>query len=159
MSDVMLLGVLRMPMDNAGPLDVFQYVARGRQAADRIEADAKEIERLRGITPELPPRPPDGEGLQRYGLRHNGPKLPMSVPMDDGYWVPWHLAHKEIERLQQLVIDAAYTLEKARIWGGMGWHYNPLHPIHYTPMRERLQAECARINDERARKADSGTAN
>ena len=47
MSDLMLIGVLRMPMDDAGPLDVFQYVARGRQAADRIEADAAEIERLR----------------------------------------------------------------------------------------------------------------
>lgn len=47
MSDLMLIGVLRMPMDNASPLDVFQYVARGRQAADQIEADEKELDRQR----------------------------------------------------------------------------------------------------------------
>ena len=48
MSDVMLLGVLRMPMpDNPDPLTLRQFVDRARQAADRIEADADEIERLR----------------------------------------------------------------------------------------------------------------
>ena len=42
MSDVMLLGVLRMPMDY--PLNVItftQIVSRCREAADRIEADKK----------------------------------------------------------------------------------------------------------------------
>ena len=55
---------------------------------------------------------------------------------------------REIERLrdrithlEQLVTDATYTLSRARIWSGMGWHYNPLHQILYTPMRERLSAE------------------
>ena len=47
MSDTMLLGVLRMPMDNPTPLQLAQLTARARQAADRIEADAKEIERLK----------------------------------------------------------------------------------------------------------------
>ena len=51
-----------------------------------------EIERLKGIRPELPPREPDGEGLPRYGLRWNGPTEPLAVPMADGYWTPWHLA-------------------------------------------------------------------
>ena len=48
MSDVMLLGVLRMPVPY--PVDAMwlhQFVDRARQAADRIEADAAEIERLR----------------------------------------------------------------------------------------------------------------
>ena len=60
---------------------------------------------------------------------------------------------KERERiavLERLVIDAAYTLEKARIWNGMGWTYNPLHPIHYAPMRERLHNECDNIEAIRA---------
>ena len=47
MGDMMLLGVLRMRMDNPTPLQLAQFIARARQAADRIEADAKEIERLR----------------------------------------------------------------------------------------------------------------
>lgn len=56
--------------------------------------EGREIERLRGLKPELPPRPPDGGGLPRYGLRWNGPHEPVAVPMDDGFWTPWHLAAK-----------------------------------------------------------------
>ena len=47
MSDLMLLGVLRMPMDGADPITLHQFIDRARQAADRIEADAKEIAALR----------------------------------------------------------------------------------------------------------------
>lgn len=48
MSDVMLLGVLRMPLpDNPDPLTLAQLAGWARQAADRIERDAEEIERLR----------------------------------------------------------------------------------------------------------------
>lgn len=51
-----------------------------------------EVERLRGLRPSLPPLPPTGSGLPRYGLRWNGPDQPIAVPMEDGYWTPWHLA-------------------------------------------------------------------
>lgn len=47
---------------------------------------------LAGIFPEMPPFPPEGGGLPRYGIRWNGPNLPLAVPMGDGYWTPWHLA-------------------------------------------------------------------
>ena len=57
---------------------------------------------------------------------------------------------ERIRVLEHLVIDAAYTLDKARIWSGMGWTYNPLHPFHYTPMRERLHNECDSIEAARA---------
>lgn len=56
---------------------------------DVAEKRARAVDNLR---PELPPRPPDGSGLPRYGLRWNGPTSPLSVPMDTGYWTPWHLA-------------------------------------------------------------------
>lgn len=58
---------------------------------------------------------------------------------------------ERIRVLERLVIDAAYTLEKARIWNGMGWTYNPLHPVHYSPMPERLRNECENIEAIRAR--------
>lgn len=46
MSDVMLLGVLRMPVNPMNPLQFVAFVQRARQAADRIEADADRIAAL-----------------------------------------------------------------------------------------------------------------
>ena len=48
MSDLMLFGVLRMPIElwDGGALDVMQRHGRYKQAADRIEADAKLIDEL-----------------------------------------------------------------------------------------------------------------
>ena len=62
---------------------------------------------------------------------------------DDG--PEWYL--KQVDETEpdwkQLAADAAHTMAKARIWGGMDWHYNPLHPIHYTPMLKRLNEALA----------------
>jgi hypothetical protein len=60
----------------------------------------EEIERLRGIKPELPPLLPSGSGLPRYGLRWNGPTQPLAVRMDDGYWTPWHLADSALAAMR-----------------------------------------------------------
>jgi len=85
---------------------------------ERDEARA-EVERLRGITPELPPRPPDGAGLPRYGLRWNGPTEPVAVPMLDGYWTPWHLTDAEAQRFEierkhtGRALDEAVALQRA----------------------------------------------
>ncbi|KKB80828.1 hypothetical protein VW35_01055 [Devosia soli] len=61
-------------------------------AATLISTQQQEIERLRGLQPEFPPYPPEGDGLPRFGLRWNGPSQPLTVPMEDGYWTPYHLA-------------------------------------------------------------------
>ena len=42
------------------------------------------------------------------------------------------------------LVDVSYTLEKARIWGGMEWKYNPLHPVHYLPARDKARAAIAK---------------
>lgn len=48
MSDVMLLGVLRMPQELlTSELSLLQFIDRARQAADRIEDDAERIEALK----------------------------------------------------------------------------------------------------------------
>jgi hypothetical protein len=70
-------------------MEVMELVQANQKAL--IEAQA-EIERLKGIKPELPPYPPLGEGLPRYGIRWNGSTEPITALMDDGYWTPWHLA-------------------------------------------------------------------
>lgn len=54
-------------------------------------------------TPELPPRPPlnvvvADPSLPRYGIRWNGPNVPISVPMLDGLWTPWFLAQEAVAR-------------------------------------------------------------
>lgn len=49
-----------------------------------------EIDKLKGIKPQnlsekIHP-------MQRFGVRWNGPSQPLAVPMDDGYWTPYHAA-------------------------------------------------------------------
>lgn len=46
MSDTMLLGVLRMPVDDYGDLSLMQFIGRSREAADRIEQDATRLVEL-----------------------------------------------------------------------------------------------------------------
>ena len=65
----------------------------------------QENERLKGIKPELPPYIDEGEGLPRYGLSWNGPTVPLTKPMGDGYWTPWHLAIQLEEKIKQLELD------------------------------------------------------
>ncbi len=52
------------------------------------------------------------------------------------------------EELLETLKDIAYQLEKARIWGGMDWHYNPLHPIHYLPARDKARAAIAAAKEQ-----------
>jgi hypothetical protein len=41
-------------------------------------------------------RAQDGGELIRYGIEWVGPKDPIAVPMEDGYWTPWHLANEKL---------------------------------------------------------------
>jgi hypothetical protein len=74
MSDVMLLGVLRMPMpDEPDTMTLRQFVSRARQAACRIEADADELAELRTecerLRAEVEMLREDAERLE-YLMRH-----------------------------------------------------------------------------------------
>lgn len=72
-----------------------------------IAQQAQMIEHLRGIQPDFPPWPPEGEGLPRYGLRWNGPQQPLAVLMTDGYWTPWHLADQLKAENEELRANAS----------------------------------------------------
>ena len=83
MSDVMLLGVLRMPLPSpVDPLTLAQFVGRARQAASRIEADAAEIERLRDALEAIA----DGvdtwtaEGMAHLAREALGPNARLTAP-------------------------------------------------------------------------------
>ena len=52
--------------------------------------------------------------------------------------------HEENKALLSVLSDVAYGLESARIWGGMDWTYNPLHPYKYLPLRDKARAAIAK---------------
>jgi hypothetical protein len=122
-------------------------------AADVIELHPRfgqlraECEKLRGLTPEPPPRPPEGQGLPRYGLRWTGPGIPLSVPMDDGYWTPWHLAEAATVAPGSVAITAAQLQSIHRdldacqkvIWlAGTGPHGFGFDPAYVNDAKARL---------------------
>ena len=74
-----------------------------------------------------------------------------SYKLTSGYAWHCHKAGDELLRLEAanaellaVLGDVWYALEKARIWGGMDWHYNPLHPVHYLPARDKARAAIAK---------------
>jgi len=80
--------------------DAFERLADATQAELNAERERHHAtaQRLAGLRPEFPPMPNEGHGLPRYGLLW--PPVgtftgPLSVPMADGYWTPWHLADAE----------------------------------------------------------------
>lgn len=52
------------------------------------------------------------DNFVRYGLLWQGPETPVSVPMPDGYWTPWHVAQLRIERLQRERDEARAVLRQ-----------------------------------------------
>lgn len=70
------------------------------ELAGTVAQKDAEIAELKGITPEPPPRPPYLDSSEcRYGIKWNGPTSPLAVPMDDGYWTPFHVAKSKIDDL------------------------------------------------------------
>jgi len=57
-------------------------------------------------------------------------------------------SQKANQELLEALSDIAYGLESARIWGGMGWAYNPLHPYKYLPLRDKARAAIAKATGE-----------
>lgn len=97
------------PINNMLKSDDGNYVLYEDYEALKAENEElrQQVETFQGLKPAMPPMPPTGEGLPRYGLKWNGPSQPLSVPMDDGYWTPWHLAQAECEKLRELLLQSA----------------------------------------------------
>ncbi|WMR34751.1 hypothetical protein QT513_08435, partial [Metapseudomonas otitidis] len=110
----------RMEMQ-CDPQWVLDLAAERDQLYAELRRVQAENQRLRGLQPEFPPRPPEGSGLPRYGLRWNGPQLPLSVPMDDGYWTPWHLADQLRAELEAIRGQQAVAWVSPDVAGGVRW--------------------------------------
>ncbi|MDN7489453.1 hypothetical protein QZM35_17230 [Burkholderia sp. AU45274] len=85
MSDLMLLGIIRMPGSSiAGDCAGFmQFVSAARGAADRIEADAKVIAKLRA---ELEAREADRRDAERYRWLRSQPNDTKAPRIDVVLW-------------------------------------------------------------------------
>jgi hypothetical protein len=94
----------------------------------------------------------DAAALECWKVNYGLDKTPQEIAATWGNWAPsgavmaLRVAVAEIERLRgeaamlrATMEDAAYQLSKARIWGGMDWHYNPLHPMHYKPALDKMR--------------------
>ena len=52
------------------------------------------------------------------------------------------------DELLETLEEIASGLESARIWGGMDWSYNPLHPYKYLPLRDKARAAIDKATGE-----------
>lgn len=91
-----------------------------------------EIEQLKGLKPEGPPRPPQGSALPHYGLRWNGPQQPLFIPMDDGYWTPWHLANQLNAQLLSVMAMMADNSDDPDVAETCRSHIAPSAPAKYV---------------------------
>ena len=66
----------------------------------------------------------------------------MAVMVEEQQRMAKRIEELEAQRkpLLSVLSDVAYGLESARIWGGMEWAYNPLHPFKYLPLRDKARA-------------------
>ena len=53
-----------------------------------------------------------------------------------------------MDELLETLEEIAYGLESARVWGGMEFSYNPLHPYKYLPLRDKARAAIAKATGE-----------
>jgi hypothetical protein len=56
--------------------------------------------------------------------------------------------HESNTKLLGALKEIAYRLEGSRIWGGRDWHYNPIHPVWYLPLRDKARAAIAKAEGE-----------
>ena len=48
----------------------------------------------------------------------------------------------------QVYVDVLHLLESDRIWGGMDWHYNPIHPTKYLSVRDKVRKALDKVKAE-----------
>lgn len=48
----------------------------------------------------------------------------------------------------KFLVDLDRLFDSSKTWGGMGWVYNPINPVKYRPMSERVRAELDKLYQE-----------
>lgn len=65
------------------------------------------------------------------------------APAQPSVPAPWREA---VKVAREALVDVKHGLEGAKIWAGMQWHYNPLHPFKYLPLRDKTAAALAQLD-------------
>jgi hypothetical protein len=39
----------------------------------------------------------------------------------------------------EILAEVDRLLNSSRVWGGMDWHYNPIHPVKYRPVADKVR--------------------
>ena len=39
----------------------------------------------------------------------------------------------------KILVEVDKLLNGSKIWAGMDWAYNPIHPVHYRPVAEKIR--------------------
>jgi len=48
----------------------------------------------------------------------------------------------------QILVEVDRLLNGSKIWGGMDWSYNPIHPVKYLPVRDKVNQALADLRRE-----------
>jgi hypothetical protein len=48
----------------------------------------------------------------------------------------------------QILAEVDRLLNGSKIWGGMDWSYNPIHPVKYLPVRDKVNQALADLRRE-----------
>ena len=86
--------------------------------------------------------------LQRYGIEWTGPKTPICVAKDDGYWTPWHVAEAELAavRAGSESAHAAQRHAETELSQYMAWYaMAEQQHLHEQRRAEKAEAEAARL--------------
>lgn len=52
--------------------------------------------------------------------------------------------NEQVKKMQadpmfQLLVDIDKMLSGSRVWGGMDWTYQPIHPFKYLPVKDKVR--------------------
>ena len=48
----------------------------------------------------------------------------------------------------QILVEVDRLLNGSKIWSGMDWSYNPIHPVKYLPVRDKVNQALADLRRE-----------
>ena len=123
--------------------EIEDMIARGELNAAQVFTQMRQLVQTRAKS--------DGGELPRYGIEWVGPRKPIAVPMDDGYWTPWHLANQEL-------IAASSVVQEERGTNRYGLdmsYFRRLFNRELSNLENFMPDELARVLARAARTADA----